>query len=177
MSQATNIATQLVNDNDALSILKEHLGPGFEPVSFLNKRADDLGQPTKALVSNLNLIEEGDPEAPTFFGTPFGKQVITSGATFITKLTTGAFSLAGLGAAIYTFYEGFPAGSDRPVLWACATVLLAVVALTVALIVRADVMGRAMAMAAEYNARAQVASAYLKANEDLLQEPGVTIVR
>ena len=42
-------------------------------------------------------------------------------------------------------------------------------ALAVALIVRADVMARGTAMAAEYNARAQVASAYLKANEGLLQ--------
>lgn len=167
MSQGTDIANQLVNDDQALSILKEHLGAGFEPVHFLRARADDLGQPTKALVRDLNLLEEGGDVS--IFRTPFGKQVITAGATFITKVATGAFSFAGLGAAIYTFYEGFPAtGTDRLVLWACATLLLAVAALAVALVVRADVLARGNAMAAEYNARAQVVSAYLNANKDLL---------
>lgn len=146
MSQGTNIANQLVSDDAALSILKEHLGPGFEPVHFLSQRADDVGQPTKALATDLNLLEEGGDV--TIWKTPLGKQVITAGVTFITKVTTSAFSLAGLGAAIYTFYEGFPAtGNERLVLWACATVLLAVAALAVALIVRADVMARGTAMA------------------------------
>ncbi len=51
-----------------------------------------------------------------------------------------------------------------------STVLLAVATLAIAIIVQADVAGRAAASGAEYNARAAVAAAYLRASENLFRQ-------
>jgi len=121
-----------------------------------------LGEEASAFLKGLNLLELNDQDFHWWEDTPFDKQAMTSGATWVSKITAPEVGTAGVGGAVATFVKGWSTSSTAQwVLLGCAVFLLAVTALSVALIVRADLNARATSTAAQYRARAQAAAAFV----------------
>jgi hypothetical protein len=142
-------------------------GKGYDP------EGTDLSQPMRQLLVDLNLLENPTPDdkAHWRFGTPRSLQVITSGASSISKLVVGAVGGVGGLSALATGLNGFfgkvgPNNLDTPMVrtaFIVAGALLgAAVAISLAIVVRADVSARAASTAAQFDARARVASALLR---------------
>src|SRR4029079_10073898 len=124
--------------------------------------------PTTQLLKDLKLLEDpGTGEKVTWKdGTPLSLQVMTSGATSISKLVVALIAGGGGLAAIATGLNGFfaavgPEGLDTPLVRTAfilgASVLGAAVFLALAVVVRSDVTARAHATAAQFQARGEVA--------------------
>jgi hypothetical protein len=134
------------------------------PGSAYDKEADDLSLPSQQLLKDLKLLEgEG---APTLWRTPPSLQVITAGSTALSKGWASLVGIFGGAGAIWTALQGFGADPQdeplqRAVFVASAAVILAAAVIAIAVIVRGDVTARAEASAAEYQARAHVATALL----------------
>ena len=132
----------------------------------------DLSKPTQQLLVDLKLLP--DPESKEkvgwIAGTPESLQVMTAGATSISKLVIGAVgSLGGLGA-LATGLNGFfvgvgPDNLDTPLVRTAfilgGALIAGAVAISLAIVARSDVTARAQATAAQFEARAKVASAVL----------------
>ncbi len=137
------------------------------PGKAYDEDGDDLGAPLQQLLIDLHVLEkEGDVGAVTWTQTPPSVQVITAGATTLGKYWPAVIAFFGGGGAIATGIKGWGLGTgnsvtERAVLTASAAGLAAAVAIAVAIMVRADVGSRALASAAQYQARASVASALL----------------
>ncbi len=143
------------------------------PDGAYNSSKDDLSEPMRGLLQDLNLLEdESDLQEPPArsFGwrnaTPPSLQVLTAGATSLSKAT--ASFVAGVGglSAILATVVGFatdPANDSTLmlVLVGSTALVLSAVTIAVAVIVWADVTARATATSAEYRARAQTAAALL----------------
>jgi hypothetical protein len=135
---------------------------------------DDLSEPIQVLLRHLNLLEPVDEDLPRKevgkgLGntTPFELQLITAGATSLSKVTAwivGAFgSLGAATTAVLAFVQNPDNSSPLIIaLVGAMALILAVACLALALIVRADVTARATTMAAEYRARADTATALLR---------------
>jgi hypothetical protein len=137
------------------------------PGSAYDGAGDDLSAPVRQLLHDLRLLEKpGDEGRTNLLKTPQSLQVMTAGTTALSKAWAGLLGFFGGGGALLTALDGLGAsGKDTPlqraVFVASAAVMLAAVAVSIALIVRGDVAARAAASAAEYRARAEVATALL----------------
>ena len=142
------------------------------PAKAYASEGDDLSAPIKQLLADLRLLENplGNEKVSLIKGTPQSLQVMTSGATSIAKLVVALVAGGGGLAAIATGLNGFfgrvgPEGLDTPLVRSAfvmgGSLLGAAVVLALAIVVRADVSGRASSSAAQFEARAAVASALL----------------
>jgi len=150
----------------------------------------DLLKPTKDLLEGVAVLESEDdistasgsapPKDQPFnpfstTTTPYSLQVITAGTLafsrqagkIVTALGGSAAILAGIKAIWFT-----SSGTEMATIIAGAAVVLAAVFIALAVIVRSDVQARATAQAAEYDARARIASAFLQTAERA--QPGST---
>lgn len=128
----------------------------------------DVGEPIRSLLQGLRLLETPAQEregVKLTQGTPVSLQVLTSGATSIAKWWTGLIATIGGGGTVLAAIDNWQADpandTARSVAILGVALLGSAVVLSIALIVRADVSGRAAATTAEYAARAQVAEAML----------------
>jgi hypothetical protein len=151
--------------------------------------ADLLG-PTKDLLEGLSVLESaGDiseasastpPKDQPFnpfstSETPYSLQVITAGSLAFSQQAAKIVTALGGSAAILAAIKAiwFTSGSaDRAAIIAGAAAVLAAVFISLAIIVRSDVQARATAQAAEYEARARIASVFLQTAERA--QPGTT---
>lgn len=138
------------------------------PGAAVNDGGLDLSAPLVGLLQQLNVLEkERELEVgPTAFGgTPASLQVITAGATSVTKWVSGIITALGGGATVWAALKGFwitTSEVQRVAYIAAAAVVGSSLAIALALIVRSDVSARAVASAAEYAARAGVAKTFLE---------------
>ena len=120
-------------------------------------------------LKDLNLLEEPNQHV-TAARTPESLQVITAGSTALSKSIATLIGSLGGGAALTAAIKGFwltqPEGQKLAYIGATA-LIVSVVALTLALIVRADLNARAVATAAEYAARAQATTAFLQTTQQI----------
>lgn len=151
------------------------MNPVQWPGNAYDAEGKDLSAPIQQLLRDLNLLEgqvhddKGNPAPLTtnlFTGTPPALQVITSGATALSKGWATLVGLFGGGTALWTALQGFGADPQdeplqRAVFVVSAAVIMAAAVISIAVIVKADVAARAEASAAEYEARARVADALL----------------
>lgn len=147
--------------------------------------ADDLSVPIRQLLYDLRLLENPDDERErgALAETPQSLQVLTSGVTGVTNLYTKLATAVGGGGAVLAGLSSFWANFEKqPALAAAlmgsAAVLGSAVAIAVALMVKGDVTGRALAHVAEYDARAAVVTAMLESIKSATPEsPGVRETR
>jgi hypothetical protein len=144
---------------------------------------DDVLAPLRTLLLGLNVLEgtdkAGEPLAPSLWSTPFSLQVITAGSTTISKWVGTA--IAGLGglSTLAAGLKAFLMGSHGSVTVGYAASAAACLVATIfglAIVIRADVAGRAKAAAAEYEARKAVAVQFLAlarpSGQYLVKKPG-----
>lgn len=134
------------------------------PGKAYDPEGDDLGVPLQQLLVDLHVLEkEGDKAG--LFVTPLSLQVITSGSTALAKGWSSFVGLLGGGVAITAAATALGYDSaeviEAAVFTASAGIVAAATAVSIAIIVRADVLARATASAAQYEARAAIASALL----------------
>lgn len=125
--------------------------------------ATDLAAPTAELLRALGLLEAANATA-TLGGTPESVQVIRAGATTLSKVTTGLLAAGGVAATwlSYVQLEWQAAGETVRVAGLIGLALIiAAVAFGIAMIVRADVLGRSQATAARIEAQGVLASRFL----------------
>lgn len=133
---------------------------------------EDLSAPVRQLLIDLRLLEDPAPDETVTLsgGTPRSLQVITAGATSISKWVAGLVAGGGGLAALATGLNGFfgGVGKDgldtelvRTAFILGGSLIGAAVVLALAMVARADVASRAKASAAQFDARAAVASALL----------------
>jgi len=138
------------------------------PTSPVAEKGSDVLDPLTKLLFNLNVLEgtdsSGAPLQPTLWSTPYSLQVITAGSTAASKwvgtviASLGGLStlLAGLRAFVGTLDDTVKVG------WAAAAAACLIATIIgLAIIVRADIAGRAQATAAEYAARRVIAAQFL----------------
>ena len=143
------------------------------PDGAYSTSGDDLSEPIQALLQDMNLLEKrevdgSDPKVPKGLGnqTPFASQVITAGATSLSKLTATFVAAFGSLSAGVTAVLAFTRDLDNstPLMLVLVGSLAVVVSATLiglAIIVKADLSARAGATSAEYRARAETAAALL----------------
>jgi hypothetical protein len=133
---------------------------------------EDLSAPITQLLIDLRLLENPLPNEKVTWqsGTPQSLQVMTGGATSISKWIAAAVAGVGGLSALATGLNGFfvavgPAGLDTPLVRTAfilgGSVLGAAVAIALAILVRSDLTARAHATAAQFEARGAVASALI----------------
>jgi len=141
--------------------------------------ADLLG-PTKDLLEGVAVLEgvadikdasgtaapKDRPFKPfSTSATPYSMQVITAGSLAFSQQAAKIVTALGGSAAILAAIKAiwFTSGSaERAAIIAGAAAVLAAVFISLAIIVRSDVQARATAQAAEYEARARIASVFLQ---------------
>jgi hypothetical protein len=98
-------------------------------------------------------------------GLPVSVSIIESGATAASKAWAAAIAVLGGGTAVWAavtdFWNGQPSPT-RAALVIAAAIVVAACALGAALIMYGDVRARGQGAAAQYQARASVASAFLR---------------
>ncbi len=159
------------------------------PAKALSSEGDDLAPALRSLLEDLRLLETktDEKEGVGPLKTPQSLQVLTAGATTLTKLYTGLATLVGGGGALVAGIYAFWKSLDPPVagqpdqsfkqaaLMIAVAVLGSAVVIAVSLMVRGDVCARAEAHAAAYAARASVAASFLRTVEAALpKSPSVT---
>jgi hypothetical protein len=134
------------------------------PGAAVDSTGADLSAPVLTFLKDLNLLEDPQQHV-TAFSTPASLQVITAGSTALSKTAASLVASVGGGAALWSAIKGFwiaQPQAQRLAYIAATALIVAVVALALALNVRADLHARALASAAEYDARAQAATAFLQ---------------
>jgi hypothetical protein len=137
------------------------------PAQAYASEGNDLSAPIKQLLTDLRLLEDPSEDVTLVGGTPKSLQAITAGATSLSKWVGVLVAGVGGPGALLVQVQGFRAalGADTPLEGAAfllgGSLLGVAVVLALVMIVRADVSGRATASAAQYNARAAVATALL----------------
>lgn len=131
----------------------------------------DLGPPLEQLLVDLGIKGTPDDQlaaskaSSAVGGTPFSVSIIEAGATAASKGWTTVIAALGGGTAVWAaatnFWNGQPAPT-RGALVIGAAVVVAACALAAALIMYGDVRARGQGAAAQYYARASVASAFLQ---------------
>jgi hypothetical protein len=135
--------------------------------------------PTRDLLRGLAVLEDDQAgakanEQENSFNpfsaatTPYSLQVITAGSLAFSqqaaKLVTGLGGVAAILAVIKGIW--FSSGAaEKVALIGGAAVVLAALFVSIAIIVRSDVLARSRAQAAEYAAREHIAAAFLRAAE------------
>jgi hypothetical protein len=131
---------------------------------------DDLLAPAQAMLRGLSVLpSEADVKAngpgAAFRGTPDSLSIIESGGTALSKGYAVVIALLGGGTAVTTAVTGFwqnETTSVRIVLVGGTAVFLASAVIAIAVIVSADVKGRAAGSVAQYDVRRQVAMSFLE---------------
>ncbi len=146
-----------------------------------NERDDDLGPPLEQLLIDIGLkgTQQGEDEAgnasTAVKGLPVSVSIIEAGATAASKAWAAAIGVLGGGTAVWAavtdFWSGQPA-QTRGALVIAAAIIVAACALAAALIMYGDVRARGQGAAAQYYARASVASAFLRGATSIGSEPG-----
>lgn len=140
-----------------------------ETVQWPKTTAEDLAHPARVLLEDLNLLEtkQQQEQGTGPWKTPWSLQVITAGATALTKWVATLGGFAGIAATLTAVISStqIDTTSIRITLLAAAALIAAVTIFSIALIVRADVTARAAVTAAEYRARAEMVSSYLHTGE------------
>ena len=132
---------------------------------------DDLLPPTRSLLEDLNVLEKKD-EKVNPVRTPESLQVITAGSTALSKTIATLVAALGGGTVIWAAVKGFwiAQGENQRIAYIGATALIvSAVVIALAIIVRSDVQGRAIASAAEYEARAKIANAFLQTSQQIAE--------
>lgn len=127
--------------------------------------SEELGAPLANWLTNLNLLETANDDLHWYKTTPFDKQAITGGATTVAKVAAPIVGASGLGGVVMTGLNALWATPGTPlqlVLIVCATVLLAVTGIALALIVKADLSARAQSSAAQFAARSACTAAFVR---------------
>jgi hypothetical protein len=139
----------------------------------------DLGPPLAQLLVDLDIRGSDDDRttagsaSAAFTGTPVSVAIIEAGATAASK--GWAVAIGGLGGAtaVWSWINGFwsDAGAARGAIAVAVAVVVAACALGAALIMYGDVRARGEGAAAQYHARAEVATAFLRGASDLGSGP------
>jgi hypothetical protein len=135
------------------------------PGSPYDLKAKDFTDPLTAVLRELHVLEDKGEGEVTWNKTPFSYQVITAGATrFSRNWSTIVGALGGAGT-IGSIIKALGYNSDQPAqaaaFTASAAFLLSATTIAIAIMVRADVGARGQASAAQYAARATIASAMM----------------
>jgi hypothetical protein len=131
---------------------------------------DDLLAPAQQLLRGLSVLPTPEDVAKNsakaaFKGTPDSISIIEAGGTALSKGYAGLIALLGGGTAVAAIVTGFWSGEGtgvRIALVSGAALFLATAAIAIAVIVAADVRGRAAGSVAQYDARRQVAVSLLE---------------
>jgi len=125
-------------------------------------QSEEFASPLVKFLRRLHLLSK-ETDKVTLRGTPASLQVLTSGALSLTKLWTLA-AAAGGATAFGTAWAAFVGAHDSVKIAAIASAgfLLSALAVAIAIIVKADVSNRAAATTARVNARALLATEYLR---------------
>jgi hypothetical protein len=131
---------------------------------------DDILAPVQALLRGLSVLptdadlqKAGPGSAMT--GTPDSVAIIEAGGTALSKGFATAIALLGGAAVVKTALTGFWSGEQggvRIALLAGTAFFLSAAAVAIAVIVAADVRGRAAGTVAQYNARSSVTTTFLE---------------
>ncbi len=123
----------------------------------------DLAEPVSRLLQKLHLLGGDEPTGRNLLKTPYSVQVLKSGALAVTKVWTG-LTAAGGAAVVGTAWAHFSdQGNDVKIAIVAGTALLvAVVALAIAVIVKADVNARVEATVCRVEAGAAIARDFLE---------------
>ncbi|MCA0144282.1 hypothetical protein [Blastococcus sp. LR1] len=127
----------------------------------------DLGEPIQELLRDVHVLEgprtgpDGKPlpEQSAILGTPPSMQLITAGATALSKGWAVVLGLGGSAAGVLTAVRS--TSQTDPVLVISTALLAAAGLIAAALVVRGDVSARAQAAAAEYAARAAIVNSFI----------------
>ena len=132
----------------------------------------------RSLLEGLNLLETEDDKKKSQekgnYSTPWSLQVITAGSFQLSKVGTALVATLGGGAAVWAAVKGFWISQhdpDRLAYIGAAALIVSVLAVAIAIIVHSDVMARAQATAAEYDARARSATAFLNTARPVTTRP------
>ncbi len=130
----------------------------------------DLAEPTRALLKSLDVLPDEEEVRLANNGvgwkTPPSLQVITAGAGSLSKWMSGALVTLGGSSVVLAAVSGFWDSSSDALRTSIAlglAVLLSAVAVAIATIVRSDIRARAVASAAQYEARGAITAAFLEA--------------
>src|SRR3954447_25918440 len=131
---------------------------------------DDLLAPTQQLLRGLSVLPTPEDLAnnsakAAFKGAPDSVSIIEAGGTALSKGYAGLIALLGGGTAVTAAVTGFWSGEGtgvRIALVAGGAVFLAATVIAIAVIVAADVRGRAAGSVAQYDVRRQVAVSVLE---------------
>lgn len=141
------------------------------PGDGVDLAGNDISGPTTKLLIDLSVLEKpsemtAQAQATLKWETFPSLQVITAGATSLSKWVTTGVAAVGGGSAILAWLGGFWQTSDVPLKIAYVGfigVLMSVCLISIAIVVHSDVGARAAASAAQYQARAAIAVAFLGA--------------
>ena len=143
------------------------------PAKAVDAAGDDISPPLGALLLQLQLlataadIEKAGGPAAAFSGPPQSVALIEAGATALSKWWS--VTLAGTAAAAWAAVRGFwgtqPNSLHMVEVGAAAAVTVALV-LAICSIIGADVSGRAQAMTATINSRAEVAATFVRQSRE-----------
>ena len=130
----------------------------------VTQQGDDLLSPLQAILRGVNILPAEGDRVTLRGGTPDSVAIIEAGATALSKvwaIVVASLGGAGaIGAAVAGFWKSAqPSVQGRLVTASGAVVVAALVALAV--IVAVDVYGRALGAAAQYRARAQLATTWI----------------
>jgi hypothetical protein len=148
------------------------------PADAVDPSCTDLAVPLRNLLQELNLLETQHDEENSKRGgvgtTPWSLQAITAGSLQLSKVVAALVTSLGGGAALWAAVKGFGISQhdpDRLAYIGAAAVIVSAMALALAVIVRSDVMARAQASAAQYDARARCAAAFLETARTVAVSP------
>lgn len=141
------------------------------PEEALDKEGKDVLEPLKTTLTGLNVLGEEDGSkkttgiASTFISPPDSVAIIEAGATSLSKWWVAAVGALGgtaaITAGVTSFWSGQAQNTRVALVGGVAGVLVAAI-LGVALMVSADVKGRAYGAGAVYDARASIANEFLR---------------
>lgn len=139
------------------------------PGNAIDATGEDLSHPIQQLLRDMELLEDRDQGKTTLRGgTPPTLQVMTAGATSLSKWMAALVGSLGGAGGVATAVAGFWGTQDellKITYIGSASVLLSAMCISIAVIVKADVSARAQAMSAEYTARAQITACMLNSPE------------
>lgn len=159
--------------------MSHNSGPPIKwPADAVDPSGADLAGPLRSLLEGLNLLETEDDKKKSQekgnYSTPWSLQVITAGSFQLSKVGTALVATLGGGAAVWAAVKGFWISQhdpDRLAYIGAAALIVSVLAVAIAIIVHSDVMARAQATAAEYDARARSATAFLNTARPVTTRP------
>jgi hypothetical protein len=161
--------------------------PPAEPVwpsDSLKSLGTELSAPIMELLENIRGLDlpknrdggvkDDTLTAVSWKGTPESVQVITAGATAFSKWWAGVVAaVGGLGAVGTIVNQGLDKVAGNPAMMGSLAIIIAAALLSIAIIVRSDLMARAQATTARRGARATVVEAFLNNYQFARPDPSV----